>query len=381
MADSRWRMIGALTTLPALLGGQASAIGVLASPLSWLSGFANLITAPDWLTRQQADASWLREPTGLHATADYPSDKSSWQAYQDGKRAFSKRKADLETTIESLERREQNLLKRSRQIEAQLDNQWNKVVPGWPPAFGFDDKGIDAPWRTKEDVLEDEAARIERRLDHVRDQIEASKERIKENQAAYAAWKNKPLGVPYVSQWNEQGQHGGGNCGPASLAMAVNYYGGSVTKDQAVSKVRHRSTGHTDFKSEKAKSLLEDYGLQGQDVESFEDLQTHLDQGHPVILLVDNSQYIRKENDHSVPYPNTKGFQDNHIVVVTGYKKHANGEIQSIYINDPLAVKQDGNKKVADSEGGANFRIPIAEFRKAAANEGWYGSAVLPKET
>ena len=186
-------------------------------------------------------------------------------------------------------------------------------------------------------------------------------------------------GVPFVSQWDPEKQQGLANCGPACLAMIINNYGGAVTVDGVAKAIRGKATGHTDFKSDKAKGLLSKYGLKEEDVKDLGGLLKHLDQEHPVIMLVDNKQYIREENGRDVPYPDRSGFWDDHIVVVTGYERGADGQIQYVYINDPLAIRLEGGKYVADPEGGANFRVPIDDFKRAAANEGWYGAAVFPE--
>jgi hypothetical protein len=58
---------------------------------------------------------------------------------------------------------------------------------------------------------------------------------------------------------------------------------------------------------------------------------------------------------------------------VTGYDN------QNIYINDPLAIKSEGGKAVADPEVGTNFSVPIETFKLAVGEVGWYGAAVARK--
>jgi hypothetical protein len=190
-----------------------------------------------------------------------------------------------------------------------------------------------------------------------------------------------PLGVSFVSQWN--GKSGGGNCGPASLAMIIQFYGGQIKFPEAVSDVRGGSagSGDTDFKSSNSKDLLGEYGLVEQDVNGLAALKGQLDQGHPVIMAVNNSYLIRKEGDQYVPYP--PSFQAAHIIVVTGYAEDANGNIDAVYINDPLAVKtNDGGKTYQqDPDGGTDFKVPIDSFNEAAGSEGWYGSAISQPPT
>lgn len=192
--------------------------------------------------------------------------------------------------------------------------------------------------------------------------------------------RENKIAVPYRSQWDYNAQQGRANCGPASLSMAIGKYGVQTTTDEVAAKVRDGSTGGTDFKSQNAKDLLNQHGLEEQDVNNMDSLASHLDKGQPVIILVDNKQYMRTQNGRSVPYPSGMGFEANHVVVATGYEKDAAGNIQSVFINDPLAVKMEGGKYIADPEGGTNFVVPIDAFNKAASNERWYGAAVVPKD-
>lgn len=188
-----------------------------------------------------------------------------------------------------------------------------------------------------------------------------------------------PVKTPYASQWDPLVQSGRANCGPASLAMVIGQYGHATTTTDVASQVRDSATGYTDFKSDKAKELLDSYSLTQHDVNSLNSLQKQLEQGHPTIMLVDNKEYMRQEDGRSVPYPANMGFEAHHIVVVTGYELGPDGKIQSVYINDPLAVKKVDGQYVADPEGGTHFSVPIEAFVRAAGNTGWYGSAVAPK--
>jgi len=161
--------------------------------------------------------------------------------------------------------------------------------------------------------------------------------------------------------------------------MVIGQYGHTTTTTEVASRVRDAPTGDTNFKSKKAIDLLDSYNLAQHDVNSLDSLQKQLDQGHPTIMLVDNKEYMRQEDGRSVPYPANTGFEAHHIVVVTGYELGPDGKIQSVYINDPLAVKKVDGQYVADPEGGTHFSVPIDAFVRAAGNTGWYGSAVAPK--
>jgi uncharacterized protein YvpB len=202
-----------------------------------------------------------------------------------------------------------------------------------------------------------------------------------------------PLTVPFVSQWN--GKNGGNNCGPASLAMVIDYYeqdGSPMTAEQVASRIRNDPSGYTDFKArnEGVRSLLEEKQLTQDDVTDVDDLKRHLDLGHPVITLLEN-RHIKE-----LPYPDTTGYVGSesnpvhHIVVVTGYVSDANGAPKEIIVNDPLAVKTVSDSKgkttvIADPNQGQGFRIPWAEFKAAVDKAGngsdWYASATYRKQS
>jgi hypothetical protein len=116
-------------------------------------------------------------------------------------------------------------------------------------------------------------------------------------------------------------------------------------------------------------------------------------------MLVEPKYYVRYDSNlkRSVPFPEglhwttLKDEKGNvvpveHIVVVTGY------DDKNVYINDPLAVKQNSSGVyVRDDQVGKNFAVPVDQFKTAAkesgrymglvgANEaGWYGAAVTRK--
>jgi uncharacterized protein YvpB len=192
--------------------------------------------------------------------------------------------------------------------------------------------------------------------------------------------------VPYKTQWDENAGKGWNNCGPASVSMAMAYYGKDISVEDAARSIRGAPRGgNTDFKSANTKALLDKHGLKLEDVDSLDSMKKQLDLGKPVIMLVHNDHYVRNTTgrEWTIPYPretfsretdeNGKVKLINHIVVVTGYDN------QNIYINDPLAIKSEGGKAVADPEVGTNFSVPIETFKLAAGEVGWYGTAVACK--
>jgi uncharacterized protein YvpB len=199
----------------------------------------------------------------------------------------------------------------------------------------------------------------------------------------------RKLDVPFVSQWAPQSQNGGANCGPASLTMALHFYGKTVTFKQVVAAVRaHTATGYTDFESSDSLALLQQNGLDlvranGQilNMGSLADIKTQIDQNRPVIMLVDNHY------GETVLY----GAQPNmavkaHIVVVTGYQLDESGNLKTVFINDPLAIMQSSSGSWVEDgrEGfGKDFALTCTENESAFQNssQGWYGAAVVQQTT
>jgi len=201
--------------------------------------------------------------------------------------------------------------------------------------------------------------------------------------------------TPYKSQWNEKTQTGCANCGPASVAMALAYYGKNISVDEAAIEIRGKACGgDTDFKGNNTKALLEKNGLKLVDVDNFDSMKAQLDLGRPVIMLVHNDHYVRQasgQNNTLVPYYRREGYSRHtdkdgkvspvrHIVVVTGYDN------ANVYINDPLAVKETKSGVVADPQVGTNFAVPVETFKSAADGAGrdvgaadWYSAAVTRK--
>jgi uncharacterized protein YvpB len=193
------------------------------------------------------------------------------------------------------------------------------------------------------------------------------------------------LNVPFQSQWNVQAQNGGANCGPASITMALRFYGKAVTFDQAVAAIRAQfPSGDTNFKASSYVKLLQDNHLgyataNGQilNIGNLSDLTSQLDQRHPVLMEVINGY------GSSTLYGNIGPSMAPvaHIIVVTGYQRDASGAVQTIFINAPLAVmwSTSENRWVGDGrEGhGKNYPLSLQDFRAAAGQGVWDGVAVV----
>ena len=80
----------------------------------------------------------------------------------------------LQEYIQNLEAQKTELEKHLHKLEQQRDSFLNKVSPEWPLRKGFDDGVLDAPWRTKSDVIEDEIQRLRYELDQISRKIEQS---------------------------------------------------------------------------------------------------------------------------------------------------------------------------------------------------------------
>jgi uncharacterized protein YvpB len=181
--------------------------------------------------------------------------------------------------------------------------------------------------------------------------------------------------------------HGGNNCGPTSLSMAIDYFvakhvtlgeTGSISPLSAANSVRggaaynyYGYNGPTNFGLDNSatgiasRNLLGLYGLHLNRVYSFDDIKRELGSGHPVVVLVDNNQY-KSANPYGSS-PSSTFFTRDHIIVVTGY------DAQYVYINDPLRA----------INSAPDFAIATAQFTAAALNTSvapgtWYGAAVSP---
>jgi hypothetical protein len=150
-----------------------------------------------------------------------------------------------------------------------------------------------------------------------------------------------PMNVPYVTQVEPDGS-GYANCGPACLTMLL-AYDGHIGADRAsmhsvADYMRDRYYDgdwwlgtYTDFGM--MRWLVEDvYGVTLREQPSWAAIDVALDEGRPVILLLDNSVLQPRQ------YQATAAFNAHHFIVLTG-RDVARG----VYaVNDPLAVYAPG---------------------------------------
>ena len=195
-----------------------------------------------------------------------------------------------------------------------------------------------------------------------------------------AGQQSLQLNVPFDTELGSvPGYPGSGknNCGPASVTMAIQFYGGSTTVAASAIAIRGTNNGKngvTDFKpgdttGDNTVTWLAKFGLTEKNVTTLSGIRTELAAGHPVIILVSNYAY---RYDTPPPYSSNDGgwFTTGHIVVVTGINS------ANVIINDPLRLS-------------SNYAIPLATFESAASTaqpdgingpttgSTWYAASIL----
>jgi predicted double-glycine peptidase len=117
-------------------------------------------------------------------------------------------------------------------------------------------------------------------------------------------------GVPFFPQEEFQ-------CGPASLAGVLNYYGLRMTPAEIAAEVFSRSArGTLDmdlvFYAQRKGMKAEQYAG------SFEDLQGNLDSRRPLIVLIDQGFWVYQNHHFMV----VVGYDERNIVVNSGKEEH-----------------------------------------------------------
>lgn len=112
--------------------------------------------------------------------------------------------------------------------------------------------------------------------------------------------------IPFYAQLENQ-------CGPASLAAVLNYYGVEVTPDSIASEIfsqSARGTLNLDMLIYARKKGLNAVQYNG----TFEDIKTNIDAGKPLIVLVDFGSFFYSQNHFMV----VTGYSDSGIIVNSG---------------------------------------------------------------
>lgn len=130
----------------------------------------------------------------------------------------------------------------------------------------------------------------------------------------------KNLPVPYRSQWDDDASGSNNDCGPASIAMVDNFFGGKVTTDDILINLGYPK-GLIGFDQMFSAIKQLGYTYTYFDDGSVEKLKGLIDQGYPVIILV---HYGRLQSTQD------KLFKGGHFMCVTGYRPD-----DSFYVNDP----------------------------------------------
>lgn len=148
----------------------------------------------------------------------------------------------------------------------------------------------------------------------------------------------KILNVPYRSQWDDDANKSTTDCGPACLAMVLDYYGKHASIDKLFSASGVQPGQYVGFGQLQRVSL--DYGVSLTYGANFKlnDLKRWIDEGKPVVALVKYSHWSQIKPGSSTQ----DSFTGPHFVVVVGY---GDG---NIFINDPnywSPRRQEGHKK------------------------------------
>jgi len=102
-------------------------------------------------------------------------------------------------------------------------------------------------------------------------------------------------------------------CGPASLAEVLNYWGVKVSPEETADEIYSSSAKGTlnlDMVIYAKKKGLKADQYRG----SFEDIKNRINQGYPLIVLVDYGLWLVQQNHFMVVF----GYRDNGIIVHSG---------------------------------------------------------------
>lgn len=151
------------------------------------------------------------------------------------------------------------------------------------------------------------------------------------------------LPVPYKSQWDADAKGTQNDCGPASIAMALNYYGESLTTDQVYQKTG-AGAGLIGIAEMNRAIAAFGYSVERKTQSTPAELKACLDQNLPVIALVHYGSLGPTVQD--------KTFKGGHFFLVVGYRD------DGYFVNDP-------NFWDAHRQDGDHHFYPKAAFEKA----------------
>jgi len=196
--------------------------------------------------------------------------------------------------------------------------------------------------------------------------------------AAAAANGAITINAPYLCQGNT-GSESAVNCGPTTVAMAVNYSGAAAPSVQNVRATLGRS-GPTDI--DQWSWLLDVYGTPWYPVWSPDDLFASLRKGHPIVIATWMGA-ISRAGDFEVAYAEKStwqgrydGFSEGHAMLITG----SADDNASLLIHDPNVFPGDATGYYADvSPKGQYRRYSTAEiWSNIVAYGNGMGLAIVP---
>lgn len=129
----------------------------------------------------------------------------------------------------------------------------------------------------------------------------------------------KNLTVPYKSQWDADANQTQSDCGPASAAMILQYYGVNVTTDEFYAKTK---AGKGVIPVQLILNAIGEYGFKCAYYtnKSIDSLKSYIDRDIPVIALVHYGDFSSRQD---------KRYVGGHFFTVVGYRD------DGVFVNDP----------------------------------------------
>jgi ABC-type bacteriocin/lantibiotic exporter with double-glycine peptidase domain len=188
--------------------------------------------------------------------------------------------------------------------------------------------------------------------------------------SAHAAPADTILSIPYSSQYQGQATQNF-DCGPASIAMILEYFYGIPISGDSITQVRNTTgnTGAADTNFSDLESILSAYGLPYSEISSnlsppptaqIQAMEQAINAGNPVIALIHGADLGRGQQ------------YGDHWVVVTGFSSDG----QTVYLNDPDNQAQ----RLPGWIQGGQITLSLSVFQQAAydASYGPYGIIINP---
>lgn len=164
--------------------------------LLYVMSFHPFLQIPVWLAKAILLVPWLKSGHTLGSSAITDTEVSpatdilsseylSWIGVPNLDQEFERRNQALQQRLDALKAEADALWERRRQLEEELERLGARLLPVWPLAWGDRDPGLDAPWRTRADDIEDEIAQIDARLAQVAREYQNTKQAQEQLQLSY----------------------------------------------------------------------------------------------------------------------------------------------------------------------------------------------------